>query len=379
VNRFLVILIILFISKADAQNASALRMGDSLFALGDYSKAIQWYNEAQNSEEKIARAYDAMGNGTKALEFYEQVVSGEEAGQLAQYNYGKLLLKSGRFTKADSLFRLIIKKSPKNPEYLYQLGIVKEKQKDSTAYANFLYAYVLDRNHQNALYKVAKYAAERREFDIARKHVENGLKTDASSTRFINLKAIIAFVNKDYHGAVVAYEQLVQLNQSNARLHENLAMSYRKTNRFEKAIKQYTILINEYNDQNPFWHFDIAKNFESLRYLEKAQRHYELAIILQDISLDDAYIALAGVYLKQQDYKNQMEALKKAVKENSESHEALYFLATAADNYFKDDASVIVYYERYLKKFGDNGKFSNFTKQRIKDMNTEMHFGNNKN
>ena len=105
----------------------------------------------------------------------------------------------------------------------------------------------------------------------------------------------------------------MKLNQSNIQLHENLAESYTKTNRFEEAIEQYTILINEYDDKNPSWHFSIAKNFEALRYLDKAQHHFEIAILLQDIPLDESYVALASVFKKQKEYKKQLETLQKAV------------------------------------------------------------------
>ena len=189
-NRVL-LLILLSTTIADAQNASALRVGDSLYALGDYSKAITYYEEA-NEAEKIAIAYDAMGNGTKALQFYEKALSAKETNLLTQYNYGKLLLKASRYQKADSIFQLLTRASPKNPEFVYQLGLAKENQNDSTAHPIFLYAHLLDKNHQNALYKLAKYAAEGRDFSKAKKLIASGLEADPNSTRFLQLKAVVA-------------------------------------------------------------------------------------------------------------------------------------------------------------------------------------------
>lgn len=377
-NRVSILILILFTALiADAQNASAIRVGDSLYALGDYSNAIQAYEQTERSEDKIARSYNAIGNTTKALEYYEKALLRQEANPLTQYNYGKLLLKATQYQKADSLFQLLTKASPKNPEFVYQLGLVKEKRNDSTAFPMFLYAYVLDKNHQNALYKFAKYSAEGRNFNKAKKLIEDGLEADPNSTRFLQLKAVVAYVQKEYHLAASTYETLLERKQSNIQLHENLAVSYSQTNRFEEAIEQYTILINEYDDKNPSWHFSIAKNFEALRYLDKAQHHFEIAILLQDLPLDESYFALAAVFKKQQAYKKQFEALQKAVVENPENQAALYFLATAADNYFEDDASVIPYYETYLATFGANGKFSGFAKQRIKDIKTDIHFNKN--
>lgn len=379
-NRTLAIIAILTTTSIHAQSnpyTERSRSGDSLYALGDYSKAIESYKKAENQEEKIALAYDAIGNNKKALAYYEQALSTKENSLLAQYNYGKLLLKANQYEKADSIFQVLAKASPKNPEFAYQLGLIKEKQNDTTAFSTFFFAHFLDKNHQNALYKIAKYTAEGREFEKAKILIKNGLEADPTSTRFLQLKAVVAFVEKDYHKAAQAYETLMELGQSNIPQHENLAVSYTKTNRFEKAIAQYTILINEYDDKNAAWHYNIAKNFEALRYLDKAQHHFEVSIFLQDIPLDEHYVALASVFKKQKEYKSQMEALQKAIQENPQNQMALYFLATAADTYFEDDASVIKYYENYLKKFGDNGLFAEFTKQRIKDLKTDIHFNKN--
>lgn len=376
-NRFLtVILLIGSVTIVGAQNTSAILLGDSLYALGNYSKAIDHYKKVENSEEKIARAYLAIGNNTKALQFYDKAVQ-IDSSVLTRYRYGKLLSQTGRYQKADSLFESLTKTAPKNPEFAYQLAVAKEKQNDSTAIDIYLLTLYLDQEHQNAMYKVAKHMAEKRNFNGAREYIDKGLQADPNSLRFLNLKAVVAFVNKSFHSAATTYEKLLNLNQSNIQLHENLAESYRYTNRFEKAIAQYTILINSYDDKVPAWHFNIAKCFEALRYLDKAQHHFEIAIFLQDLPLDDSYVALASVFFKQKKFLAQLETLQKAVQENPENQRAKYLLATAADNYFEDDSAVIPYYEAYLKIFGDQSQFAEYAKARIKDLKTDIHMNKN--
>ncbi|QIE59466.1 tetratricopeptide repeat protein [Rasiella rasia] len=375
-NKFLIVCIVsITIAKANAQNALAI--GDSLYSLGNYNAAITQYKQTTGAEDKIARAYKAVGNNAMAIQYYKKHLENEKTDVLSSYNYGKLLLSANRFKQADSLFEVLSKANPKNPEFYYQLGLAKEKQKDSIAFIKYLQALTNDKNHQNALFKVAKIQAERRNFNEAMMNIERGLKVDSESVRFLNLKALIAYVNKSYHLAADTYEKLIDLNQSNERLHENLAVSYNQTNRFEQAISQYAILINEYDDKNPSWHFSIAKNYEALRYLDKAQHHFEIAIALQDLPLDKSYVALASVYKKQKDYKNQFSVLQKAVRENSNNQRALYLLATAADNYFVDDAVVLPYYEKYLAIFGEQGNYTEHAKQRIKDLKTDIHFNKN--
>ena len=180
--------------------------------------------------------------------------------------------------------------------------------------------------------------------------------------------------SKDYHGALSAYKKLQKLGQSSRQLHENLAMSFSKTNQFEEAIDQYTLLINQFDDKNPSWHYQIAGVFGALHYYEKARRHYEIAILLKDLSSEAEYWSLSQLFGSQKEYRKQMEALNNVIAQNPQNQEAHYFLAAAADNYFKEIKTVIPFYENYLKKFGDNGRFSEFAKQRIKDLKTKLHF-----
>ncbi|MDX1463032.1 MAG: hypothetical protein R3359_08245 [Marinirhabdus sp.] len=377
-NRYFRILLLLLIAtKADAQNTSALAVGDSLYALGNYSQAIEHYKKTDRAEEKIASAYAALGNDAMAAKFFEMAMARAEVSELTTYQYGKVLLKTANYQKADSLFTHLTENS-KNPEFYYQLGLAKEKANDSMYVVPFRQAVNLDSNHLNARYKLAKYLAEKRAFDEAMEHVEVGLQSNPKSIRFLNLKAIIAYVNKSYHEAIASYKALEALQQSNIPLHENLAESYRYTYQYQKAIEQYTILINEYDDKVPSWHFGIANCFEMLQYLDKAQHHFEVAILLQDLPLDESYVALAKVFRKQKNYLKQFETLQIAVRENPENQEAVYLLATAADNYFENDQEVIPFYEKYLELFGEQRRYSELAKARIKDLKTEIHMNKEK-
>jgi len=71
-----------------------------------------------------------------------------------------------------------------------------------------------------------------------------------------------------------------------------------------------------------------------------------------------------------------MMVLNDVVNNYPQNERAMYYLATAADNYFDDNTTVIPFYERYMKKFGETGRFREYAKQRIKDLKTELHFKN---
>jgi tetratricopeptide (TPR) repeat protein len=351
-----------------------LHIGDSLYAVGNYKQAIKEYTAINNAEVKIAKCYDALGNTSKALSYYKKGIENGNESLLVQYNYGKLLLKADRYKKADSVFEKLSKLDETNPEFYYQSGLAKEALNDSLSVIKFMNAISIDENHLNARYRLAKHFTTKRKFLVAEKHVAIGLKEDPKSTRFINLNALIYFYSKNYHGAVNQYERLIDLNQSNEQLHNNLAISYSKTNQFFKAIDQYKILIDRYNDENPTYHFNLGKMYQAEKEYQLAIESITRAIVLQDVPLDLQYLTLANIYKRQGDYKNTFLMIEKAVSENPNDETLRYQYAVAADSYYKDEDSVVKMYNAYLERYGETARYSGLAQQRIKDIKTAKHF-----
>ena len=94
----LVFITIIFINKVGAQS-STLSVADSLYRLGNYSKAIKAYKNLENSSYtsiQIAKAYKALGNSKKSIENYENVLRADSTNVLVLYDYGKLLFSVGK-------------------------------------------------------------------------------------------------------------------------------------------------------------------------------------------------------------------------------------------------------------------------------------------
>jgi len=376
-NKFLILFFILFVCKAEAQEPSALAVGDSLYALGEYQDAINNYQRAGESfsvQLKLAKSYESAGNKTKALQFYKEALQQNPEATIATFNYGKLLQSAGLLQQADSLFTVLTKQYPNNANFYYELANVKEETSDSLAMISYERAYGLDSSHLNTNYKLARYAVTKRNFNSAKKYIDYGLQVDPNSTRFLTLRALSHFYQKEYHEAVAAYEKLLERSQGNEQLHEKLAISYTNTNQFEKAIEQYAVLINKYNDKVPSYHTNLAKAYMALKEYVKAIRHTEIAIVLQDISLEGEYLQLSTIYKRQGNDKKVFEMMGKAVAENPNDEMLSYFQVLAADNYFEDTKTEITYYERFLKKFGMDGRYGALAQQRLKDLKEELFF-----
>ena len=379
-NKFLIILILLLFHQAEGQNSSALAIGDSLYNLGDYTKAILSYKIASESEAqlfKLAKSYEALGYFSEAQKCYTLLNEKFPKAVEATYNYGKLLTLMGKDKEAVNIFEQLSDENPQNPNFYYQLGLVQEKLNDSLALINFQTAYQLDTNHFNALYKIAKRKVEKRNFSEAKILINKALNVQSTSERFLMLDALVNFHTENYHAAIISFKKLADQNYSSVQFHEVFAKSYIQTNQFEEAIDQYTILINKFNDQNAGWHFEIGRCFMALRYLEKAERHLNIAIALQEIPLDTEYVTLSQLYNRRKDYKNEMFALEKALLENPLNELAQYQLAVAADNYFEDKQTVLRYYNVYLNKHGETGRRRELAKHRVRDIKKELHFTKN--
>jgi Flp pilus assembly protein TadD len=376
-NKILALLLIIFSFKASSQVNEALTVADSLYALGDYSNAIRVYKKTDPSEKQllyIAKSYGALGNKISSLEYYDQYILKYSAGSAVQYEYAKLLANTGANKKADSIYKDLISKHPLNPNYYFQRGLLFEKKQDSIAHELFLQTFTLDSTHLNAAYKIAKYQLTKRKFEEAQYCIDLGLKNNPISRKFLNLKALLLYYTKDFHGAISAYQVLIEQQVNNVQLHEHLAFSYGKTYQFVKAIEHFTILINEYDDKKPSYHYNIGKSFMGLANFEKGRHHVEMSIALQEIPLDAQYLTLAISYSRQGKFKETMRYLRKALEENSENEFALYQLAVAADNYYTDEESVMLFYENYIKRYLKDGSYLKLAQSRVSEIKKELHF-----
>lgn len=377
-NSLIPIFLLLFFI-AEAQSVSVLtvtKKGDSLFEIGEYNKAIPYFLEANRFRE-AAKSYEAIGSNTEAQKYFNRALSEKSANPKTEFEYAKLLVRVSNYKQADSILQNLQFRFSSNPNFVYERGLVKEFQKDSTAIELFLQVHKMDENNINATYKIARNYVENRKFKEAVPFIEKGLTLDKSSSRFLTLRALKEFYTQEFHEAIATYNLLISKGDSYVSLHENLASAYSNTMQFEKALDQFRILLQKFNDQNPKWHHEVGVLYRTNSEYDKAERHFNIAIGLLETPLSNEYFELFKIYSRKKDYKNEMDALRKALSNSPNDEMALYYLAVAADNYFKDKKSVLGYYENYLKQFGDTGQMRNLAKQRVSDLKKEIHFSKN--
>ncbi|MFI1773048.1 tetratricopeptide repeat protein [Thalassobellus citreus] len=376
--RIFSIILLLILFKAEAQT-SVLNMADSLYTNGNYSKAIERYKTYNNKNEvydKIAKAYRAIGNYDEALKNYELSIKANAEDALLKFEYARLLSKTKKYKTATKVFNDLVYIDDKNPNYHYELGLVLEKLKDSTAIDRFRSAYELDQTHQKAIYRIAKYYLKYKKYDLVDTYVDKGLETYQNNTELINLKAQNFYKKQDYHNAILWFKKLIDLGESSQYIYEKLSLSYSLVYDYEKAI-EYREIILKFNPLDATSIYAIGTYYEHLNNFETAEKYISKAIFLLDKPLDAEYAKLATVLNHLKRPKEAIATLKKAIRKSPENQKIHFHLAVTLENYYADYDAKIKVYEDLNKKF-PNSKMKEFVNHRITELKKERFLKVNK-
>lgn len=388
IRPILVLLVLAIINKAEAQT-SALPIGDSLYAVGSYHQAIQVWDQVQPKDErlylKLARAYQAQGNLNAALENYA-VAAGAIDQTIARTEYGKLLIKTNNFKKADSIFSTLIDAYSDNPNFYYLRGWANQNNsrkindsttsKSVTATPSYIQDYktaiALDSTHQKALYETAKFYLKQKEYGLVEQLCNKALASYGANVEIISILAQNYYYKGWHAEAITWFEKLLELGQKSQFIHEKLGSSYYNDHMYELAIEQYKQALT-FNPEDYYLHGILAKLYNYIENFKLAEQHGLAAIYYKDLPLDADYYTLASTYKLNKKWSLAMDYLNKALAENPDLERAVYAKAVVADNYYADKQLVIKLYENYIKKFDkDFNPLAQSAKARLKMLKTEV-------
>lgn len=364
---------------AGAQS-SEIDVADSLYAIGNYTKAINYYAEAGGvtSGLQIARAYNAIGNYEKAIAQYRSVVEKHPERQIARFELGKLLLKDKDFNEARKLFTQLTGSGNDNPEYQYYLGqAFQELEQPASALIAYKKAIAIDSTHLRSLFQLGKYFTIKQERDQALKYVDAGLRFYENDVSLINLKALVYYNDNQYQKAIPWFERLLELGEIKGYVYEKLAYSYLKNWEFEKAKENYLTFI-DFDEQHSDAYFGMASALQRNKQLDSAEIYIKKAMDVQRPILAEGYNRLAALARDRNDIKAALDYYKLAYKQTP-SDEMLYFnICTTADQYYKDPKTKLDYYENFIAKFGTKMPYvSEMAVRRVKELKEEIHFTQN--
>ena len=369
-SNLLMLLFFITTNVASAQISS--EKGDELFALGNYSKAIDAYKKSGSLKkvyDKVAKAYIAIGNFGEGLSFYKKAIEANPDNNLLKYEYARLLRRTKKYGHAKRLLEKLIVTDSLNPNFHYELGLVHENQGDSIAIKAFNKTFVLDMTHQKAIFKIAKHNIKKRKFELAHHFIDKGLESYKDNVELISLKAQSYYYQEYYTHAVVWFKKLLDLGEKSQFIHEKLSLSYAHNSDYEDAIyhRKEALKYNPY-DANAI--FVIGSYYQRLSNFEKAEECYKKSLLLRDVSLSDDYQKLGFVLNRQKKYRDAIEAYKKALKEDPTDIVTEFYIIKTKDEYYEDAEAKIKLYENFLKK-NEKSPFTMYAEKRLEELRKE--------
>jgi|AntDeeMinimDraft_4_1070355.scaffolds.fasta_scaffold04626_1 tetratricopeptide (TPR) repeat protein len=341
---------LLFSQTVLAQSVNA----DSLYAIGNYNQAIAVYRQidtkAPKIYTKIAGAYRATGNYKMALKNYRIATRRDSTLVLAASQYANLLRQTKHYKKADSVFTALIKRFPENPAFHYQLGLVRERETDSTGISQFQKTLRLNPNHQKALYRCAFYNFQRHKFKNAEVLCQKALKSYPENRPVQRLLARNSYASKNYKTAAKRFENLVNDTKGRKNDYKKLGYAYYRLQKIDKAIDAFKMMKNfDKSSVEAVYNLGLLYNLKG--DYEQAKKFLQLSILMKKQGLGKQYQTLGLAFKGEKNYRKAIVYFRKALDENSELYRAQYELAVCADNYYKDLKTKLNYYEKVVRKF----------------------------
>ncbi|WP_417199905.1 tetratricopeptide repeat protein [Bizionia sp.] len=370
-TRFFALISILICFKTEAQT-SVLNVADSLYINGNYSEAIKAYKSYNTLDEvayKLAKSYQAIGNYDKALQHLESSINAFPNDALVKYDYAKLLSKTKNYQSAAATFKQLIATDSLNPNYHYELGLVYEQLRDSSAHNEFKTSFLLDNGHQKAIFKLAKRHLQKREFDSVDYYTGIGLKTYANNAELMSLKAQNYYWKKDYKTASIWFEKLLSLGEDSQFVHEKLSYCYSQFSEVEKAIQQQKLAVAK-EPRNSENLFILGQLFTRMSNYEQAEFYISKAIELVDVPMDKEFMTLGTIQNHRKNHQAAIQSFKRALKENPNNIYAAFYLVYTKDDYYKDVDTKIKLYEDFMAKYPEN-PFLFKAKSRLSELKQE--------
>ena len=370
----------LVVLKAEAQT-SALAMADSLYTVGDYTKAINEYAKVNtpNAKLQIARTYNAIRNYDKAILQYEALIKQDPKGQIPKFELGKLYDKTKKAEKSKRIFEDLSAENPSNPEYFYYLGnAFNDLDSISKSITYYKKAIAVDSTHLRSIYQVAKYYVAEQERDSVVKYADLGLSFYENDVSIINLKALALYNNDEYRAAIPLFEKMVALGETTKfYIFERLGNAYFKIENADNAIKNYKRSLR-IDDENARVLFSLGNTFWKQQQIDSAKVYINKSIDLQQVVLDKEYQALGRIASEQKDFRTAIKYYKLAHEEDPSNVIYYYQICFLTDQYYQDPKVKLSYYEQLVDNYGGKKDyFTDFAKRRISELKEEIHYTSN--
>jgi tetratricopeptide (TPR) repeat protein len=248
--------------------------------------------------------------------------------------------QAGLLEQAETAYRSVLQKKPKNPDALNLLGVI---------------AHQTGRN------------------EIAVKLIKKAIIQNPNITDFYNNCGEAYRALGEHNSAVEYYEKAILLQPNNADAYNNLGLSFTNLSSFDKAISCFERALT-FNPNDPEIHTNMGCALSKRGQFNDAINSYKKAINLKPDFID-AYISLGVILNKLRQHKDAIDLFKKALTIDNNNALLHYNLADTlyesnqiqeAINYFKlsltFDPNNAFIHNRLGLAFNTTGEFENASK-----------------
>jgi tetratricopeptide (TPR) repeat protein len=349
-----------------------LAVADSLVQLGNYQEAMEIYKTEPESEFKLARVYAQMGDVYMALDSYQEGFKRDSLSLQPRFEYARLALGNKDPVTAFNSFLSLSVEEPDNATYQYYMGKTHEElSNDDAAISAFAKAVSLNKSYRAARIEWVKLLIKKRRFREAILQAKPALEWYPNDIKMNSLIAQSYLGAKRYDKAIERFELLFSLGNDTEFNRKSLAWSYFNDRQWQLAIDNYERYNSDYEEANSLVHFIMSQAYLKLGKLELAQDYIERAIAFKTPELDQEFLQLATVYVRQGDYKNAFYATKRAKKEKPKDDVIGYQYALAADQYYADQSKKLEFYEEFIITYPES-PYQEIANARAEDLHKEL-------
>mgnify|MGYP001097680664 CR=1 FL=1 len=356
---------------------------DSLFSVGEYAKILKHFDTSPPNSFKTqilkAKSLRAKNFTDDAITSYQEALIDKADEPIHQFTYAKLLKANSQIKKADSLLSLLHTNYPKNPEFLYQLGLTKAKFSKASEEIYFEKALEQDPSHQAAAYELAKFYFRIKSYEKAEDISRKALSFNPNNKKIIGLLGQIYFSKKELNLALEQFERLEDLTSPPKFVLEKMAIAYNSTNQLDKSIDKYKQLLR-IEQRSSRYHLQLALIYAKEENFKESEYNAQLAILYKDVSLSGERFTKAIAMKENGKLKAAIEMFELVIEEAQMFERAYVELALTADKYYDNIDKKLLYFNKYENQFGnyEYAEFKPLMSRRITDLRREKHFTSNK-
>jgi tetratricopeptide (TPR) repeat protein len=278
-----------------------------------------------------------------------------------------------QFPKAIKYYTILNKMLPENPVY-YRKNANLYKGYGDKLESFRLYAKANKLNPRDvlSLKGLAELSIGNGQLVMADSLIDVSLGLDSMNIGINYLLARSKYKQKQYYDVTKVFDRIRGQVDLNSYYNKLLGYAYLQIDSVDLAISKFQLALVDDNSPEKL-HYYLASAYEKKGNLVGALEHYEKAVE-SGISPDlDLYHRNVGrLALKENNHKKAFAAYKDAYKYGNDPV-LLYYMAAAADNYYKDKSIAISYYKKYLKSDHSHKEYKNYATKRVRYLKEVNH------